>query len=1415
MKEGKDDYKIVIDQEPEGMNNQSSVVAPSVIKLSPGLRASLPIACYCFASILMTITNKYVLSGFDFNMNFLLLAIQNLVTVMLLISFRFLNLIKFRAFDTTEARKWLPIAISLVAMIYTGSKALQFLRIPIYTIFKNLTIILIAYGEVLWFGGKVTHMMLVSFGLMVLSSVIAGWSDVNDALTQITDLDTTFIGYFWMASNCIASAAFVLYMRKRIKLTNFKDFDTVYYNNILSIPFLIVPSLLFEDYGSENLARNFPIEVRTQIITAMVFSGVSAFVMSYASAWCVRTTSSTTYSMVGALNKLPIAASGILFFGDPATFGNVMAIIVGFIAGLFYTVAKTVSNKVNTNKDVIPMSSSSQSNADAKSDFKLSSITDHFPPLLNTEERLVGIWKSITWPVCLKILKANFAVTILLGLFFFEPVAQYTKTAGILGCVAVEFVQPAKSYGFIAEDIFIGSIMCCVSASWAILGTYLASLVKDPNDTTMAQPKPSMVSATIMVISLTGSVLTTEFTAITTLRALIPTLAGFTIVFLIFIFIFPENSTKVYMENLIKALETFDDIHDKQSKAFLKIPIEGSDHVDSVSFVNNTIDQMITTIIQRKRIVRREFSYNTLSPTDISALTSYTKKLKVPLQGLSLSRAMEEKMRQATDKVVNNNNSRSNSADRNTLSMFDPGPSLGPLQQTYSLFSATDDDDEILSDDDTTALPPAINSSTSTLSDERTHDSSTKGNHSHSREKIRWEESLKVMSFWRSDYDEVLKLVAPIYHELVIACSVAMKESIKRLRRLQQLDPRYQDKPHFYRYYYRWKVGKLREAEERLKYDYEPSHDPSLPLADAIHKFYRDRLTGLDKLYTRSGVPRRILFLLLTYQFNIYTYAESLYTLTSFISELDHSRDDRQFSIPQISFMKWTSNKYGDDEFFEMAPPGAIAETTNPLSTTLLKRVTKLASKNLSEKEPTDSLYKLESLQRGTVNVLGEGEPTRQNERMQEATSKLNVWRNTTLDHLTYHDPDVAFPETPTQRFFYACYLYLIKHVYTADVAYSLRAATVVAALSLPGFLDVSVKWYNSVRGQWSVVVALIWMGPSVGSNFFGTMTRTVGTFIGAVVSILIWEISRGEKAGLLAAYFVFNIPWWLLYINGRFWKATGLFALITVSIIIGYSSFYEAGTIRESIYTITWQRTVDVLVGVLAALIISVFPYPYTGRVILRYRVAQTLSEIGALYSTFLALFLRNRLENMSLELVDEKLFKSVSEAIQRQIKGERVLLEQSRFEPALRGVFQEEKYLRILQALENILCLSVQMNAAIKRIPYEWRMMISTPTWRERKEMISAYLTALYLASNALSTKKPLPPYIIRPTKARRKLTDKARRLEALKIESLGNKEYTYFSAYLMNSEQFAVELELLVATIRDLLGPDKLSLWLNYKH
>ena len=123
-------------------------------------------------------------------------------------------------------------------MIYTATWAIKYLSVPVYTIFKNLTIILIAYGEVLWFGASVTNMALFSFGLIVLSSVIAAWSDIQHAMAThgstgagAEAISTLNAGYVWMLLNCLCSATYLLTMRKRIKLTNFKDYDSAFHSS--------------------------------------------------------------------------------------------------------------------------------------------------------------------------------------------------------------------------------------------------------------------------------------------------------------------------------------------------------------------------------------------------------------------------------------------------------------------------------------------------------------------------------------------------------------------------------------------------------------------------------------------------------------------------------------------------------------------------------------------------------------------------------------------------------------------------------------------------------------------------------------------------------------------------------------------------------------------------------------------------------------------------------------------------------------------------------------------------------------------------------------------------------------------------------------------------------------------------------
>lgn len=142
----------------------------------------------------------------------------------------------------------------------------------------------------------------------------------------------------------------------------------MFYNNLLTIPVLFACTFIFENWSYENLLKNFPVETRNSLLVGMVYSGVGTIFISYCSAWCIRVTSSTTYSMVGALNKLPIAVSGLVFFNAPVTFGSVSAIIIGFVSGLVYSWAKVRQSQVN--KNTLPthnpvMSASSQSTRDA------------------------------------------------------------------------------------------------------------------------------------------------------------------------------------------------------------------------------------------------------------------------------------------------------------------------------------------------------------------------------------------------------------------------------------------------------------------------------------------------------------------------------------------------------------------------------------------------------------------------------------------------------------------------------------------------------------------------------------------------------------------------------------------------------------------------------------------------------------------------------------------------------------------------------------------------------------------------------------------------------------------------------------------------------------------------------------------
>lgn len=75
----REDYAIELGEQKTDGSFETAPPPPKVPAASGSSLSNnpaVPILSYCGSSILMTVTNKYVLSGLDFNLNFFLLAVQ-------------------------------------------------------------------------------------------------------------------------------------------------------------------------------------------------------------------------------------------------------------------------------------------------------------------------------------------------------------------------------------------------------------------------------------------------------------------------------------------------------------------------------------------------------------------------------------------------------------------------------------------------------------------------------------------------------------------------------------------------------------------------------------------------------------------------------------------------------------------------------------------------------------------------------------------------------------------------------------------------------------------------------------------------------------------------------------------------------------------------------------------------------------------------------------------------------------------------------------------------------------------------------------------------------------------------------------------------------------------------------------------
>ena len=323
---------------------QKPSVAPKAgvcvsMKLAQGV---LPALTYATCSVGMLLVNKTVLTTFGYHYHMGLLLWQTLATLGISVLAGRLGYVELPAFDPRFAKAWFPVNLLFLTMLATSFLSLQYLAVPLVTIFKNLTNGLTMLGDYLIFNNPSSKGIIGSLAIMVLASVLTGLSDIS----------FSFVGYFWMAMNCLSTASFVLYMRYVMQSQPKLGRPAMaYYNSLLGIGPIILMMMVLGEVPGAWQAEQFS---SGTFIVVMLISGCAGFCIQMASLWCMAATTPTTYAMVGAFNKVPASLIGVMLFDTPMTTQLALFICLGILGSFVFAYVKSTeaaAKKLQENGD--------------------------------------------------------------------------------------------------------------------------------------------------------------------------------------------------------------------------------------------------------------------------------------------------------------------------------------------------------------------------------------------------------------------------------------------------------------------------------------------------------------------------------------------------------------------------------------------------------------------------------------------------------------------------------------------------------------------------------------------------------------------------------------------------------------------------------------------------------------------------------------------------------------------------------------------------------------------------------------------------------------------------------------------------------------------------------------------------------
>lgn len=279
-----------------------------------GAQQNVSVFLLTLSGVANTVLNKYLVSKLRVRAKFLVLSVQTGIVLILLLLANLFVLQLPLSVPSGYIGEWACAAVSLVVMIYSGLEANEYLPISLFTILKNGSIPIVAVYDTFFSCYALSTPTVISFFLVLTSSVLGSAADMRkkqgleSAGVHRLQKRVTATGASWMLTNCISSAAYAIRINRAMSKHTTRVLLASVYVNALALPLLVVLCIL----------EGIPNRVPKGAPALIALSGVTSCLISTSSFWAASLFTATSMSMIAALNKGPMALSGMVFGLEPA-----------------------------------------------------------------------------------------------------------------------------------------------------------------------------------------------------------------------------------------------------------------------------------------------------------------------------------------------------------------------------------------------------------------------------------------------------------------------------------------------------------------------------------------------------------------------------------------------------------------------------------------------------------------------------------------------------------------------------------------------------------------------------------------------------------------------------------------------------------------------------------------------------------------------------------------------------------------------------------------------------------------------------------------------------------------------------------------------------------------------------------------